>query len=537
MTVRRPGQPRWTLSVQVTALALASAVVLGAIATGITITAVRNRDQTDAVFTTWSPLRTSLDRLLIALVNEETAIRGYAVNAAEPDLRPYTQGQAQEATALADIDRLTATEPDLLAQAHAIAGQAVRWRATVAQPVIERIRAGDRTGAQVLLDDAARDRFDQIRTDIAVLDQALAVRRDAAVAEVRATNSRIIGLLTVAALVVLLAGVLLAVSLRHLVTLPVRRLAGDVGRVAGGDYDHEVAVGGPRELAELGAGVEGMRRKIVADLVEVQRARTLVEQRNAQLAAQTEELTRSNRDLEQFAYVASHDLQEPLRKVASFCQLLQRRYADKLDERADQYIAFAVDGAQRMQRLINDLLEFSRIGRLTSDFTNVDLGRVAAEVVSQRQESLSNVDAEVTWDPLPVVRGEEPLLTALLGNLVGNSVKFHRPGHPPRVRLSARRTGDAWEITCADNGIGIEPEFVDKVFVIFQRLHARDSYPGTGIGLAVAKKIVEYHGGHIWIDPAPGPGATVRFTLPDPAAEPNGAVPAGAQAPASTSAS
>jgi light-regulated signal transduction histidine kinase (bacteriophytochrome) len=212
--------------------------------------------------------------------------------------------------------------------------------------------------------------------------------------------------------------------------------------------------------------------------------------------------------------VASHDLQEPLRKVASFCQLLQRRYAGQLDERADQYIAFAVDGAQRMQRLINDLLAFSRIGRLTAGFTTVDLNQVMDQVASQTQPLMEYAHGELTWSDLPTVEGEDPLLTTLLVNLVSNAVKFRRPETPPRIAVTGRRVGDEWEISCVDNGIGIGPEFSDKVFVIFQRLHSKDAYPGTGIGLAIAKKIVEYHGGRIWVDPEAEVGATIRFTLP-----------------------
>jgi light-regulated signal transduction histidine kinase (bacteriophytochrome) len=231
------------------------------------------------------------------------------------------------------------------------------------------------------------------------------------------------------------------------------------------------------------------------------------------LDQQATELRRSNAELEQFAYVASHDLQEPLRKVASFCQLLQRRYAGQLDERADQYIAFAVDGAQRMQRLINDLLAFSRIGRLTSGFTDVDLNRVLEQVDAQL-EGRADEDAEISWSELPTVEGEEPLLTTLFVNLIGNSLKFTRPGVPARIRVSAERDGEEWRITVRDNGIGIEAEFADKVFVIFQRLHARDAYEGTGIGLAIVKKIVEYHGGRIWLDLDVDEGTSINFTLP-----------------------
>jgi light-regulated signal transduction histidine kinase (bacteriophytochrome) len=184
-----------------------------------------------------------------------------------------------------------------------------------------------------------------------------------------------------------------------------------------------------------------------------------------------------------------------------------------MDERADQYIGFAVDGAQRMQRLINDLLAFSRIGRLTSGFTDVDLNRVLGDVKSQLEVRLGT-DGEIIWSDLPHVEGEEPLLTTLFVNLIGNSLKFRRPDVPPEVRVTARRENDEWQVNVRDNGIGIEAEFADKVFVIFQRLHARDAYEGTGIGLAIVKKIVEYHGGRIWLDLDVETGTSINFTLP-----------------------
>jgi light-regulated signal transduction histidine kinase (bacteriophytochrome) len=212
--------------------------------------------------------------------------------------------------------------------------------------------------------------------------------------------------------------------------------------------------------------------------------------------------------------VASHDLQEPLRKVASFCQLLQRRYGGKLDERADQYIAFAVDGAQRMQQLINDLLAFSRVGRTREGFATVDLDAVAAAAAAELESVRTYAGGEILLGELPTVSGDPGLLQVLLVNLIGNGLKFRRQGVPPVVRVESERDGDSWAITVTDNGIGIEPEYGEKIFVIFQRLHGRDVYPGTGIGLALAKKIVEFHGGRIGLVPTDGPGTTIRFTLP-----------------------
>jgi light-regulated signal transduction histidine kinase (bacteriophytochrome) len=212
--------------------------------------------------------------------------------------------------------------------------------------------------------------------------------------------------------------------------------------------------------------------------------------------------------------------------VASFCQLLQRRYQGQLDERADQYIGFAVDGAQRMQRLINDLLAFSRIGRLKTDSVEVDLNRVVADSAAQAEAAREETGAEIIIGDLPTVLGEEPLLGALFSNLINNALKFRDADRTPVIRISSTRVGDEYEITCQDNGIGIAPEFADKVFVIFQRLHAKEAYPGTGIGLAIAKKIVEYHGGRIWIDPEQTDGTLFRLTLPVPAEPIDTAAPA-----------
>jgi hypothetical protein len=214
--------------------------------------------------------------------------------------------------------------------------------------------------------------------------------------------------------------------------------------------------------------------------------------------------------------VASHDLQEPLRKVSSFCQLLQRRYGGKLDDRADQYIGFAVDGAQRMQRLINDLLAFSRVGRTNADFEQVDLREIALAAAAQLETTRGELDGEIVVGDLPKVKGDPALLRQLLLNLFGNGLKFHREGVPPVVRVEAQRSGEYWELAVVDNGIGVEPDYAEKVFVIFQRLHGRDVYAGTGIGLALVKKIVEFHGGRAWLDTAPReePGAVIRFTLP-----------------------
>ena len=250
-----------------------------------------------------------------------------------------------------------------------------------------------------------------------------------------------------------------------------------------------------------------MRERIVAEIGALRDAeRALIEQ--------AQELQRSNEELEQFAYVASHDLQEPLRKVASFTQMLERRYKGRLDERADQYIAFAVDGAKRMQDLINDLLDFSRVGRMTRPHERVDANDLVEAARGRLSAALEESGGEVVAGDLPEVTGDAGLLTAVFQNLIANAIKF-RGEAPPRVEFAAARDGAFWRFTCTDNGIGVEDEYAERIFVIFQRLHPRETYEGTGIGLAMCRKIIEYHGGRIRLAPAQdGRGAQFVFTLP-----------------------
>jgi hypothetical protein len=228
-----------------------------------------------------------------------------------------------------------------------------------------------------------------------------------------------------------------------------------------------------------------------------------------------EDLARSNADLEQFAYVASHDLSEPLRKVANFCQLLERQYSDQLDDKAKQYIAFAVDGAKRMQVLIADLLAFSRVGRTTENFGPVETDTVLSRALATLEDRIVAADAQIVHGPLPTVDGDATLLTALFQNLVGNALKYHDPARPPRIEISATRQGSNWRFTVADNGIGIDRQYAERIFTIFQRLHLRDKYGGTGIGLALCRKIVEFHRGKIWLAESEGPGATFAFLIPE----------------------
>jgi signal transduction histidine kinase len=524
----RAPREMWSLRRRVTALCLLAAVMLTFLAAGAASAALANQGQLDRLLDQIGPMRTASTTLLTDLVNQETAIRGYALNQSPDNLAVYRAAGADEDVQVKAIGDSPSTTPEITADLVTVTSLADRWRSTVAEPVIAAVQAGDKGGATALLGADSRAAFDRVREAVATMQNAMQAVRDDSVASVRDTSSTLLFVLIVAVVIMLAGGVGLLIALQRLVIGPVTDLAAQVRSVARGRYDHDITTDGPPELARLASDVDSMRRQIASDLAEVEAARRQIEEANVQLESQAEELLRSNRDLEQFAYVASHDLQEPLRKVASFCQLLQRRYAGQLDERADQYIAFAVSGAQRMQRLINDLLAFSRIGRTTSGFAEVDLDRVVADAVGQLEPTLEAAGAEVIWSDLPVVRGEEQLLSTLVNNLIANAVKFRRPDVPPRVHLSCRQDADAYEISCVDNGIGIESEFADKVFVIFQRLHPRDAYPGTGIGLAIAKKIIEFHGGTIRVDTAHTGGAAIRFTLPvsaEPVAVPGAAPP------------
>jgi signal transduction histidine kinase/CHASE3 domain sensor protein len=255
------------------------------------------------------------------------------------------------------------------------------------------------------------------------------------------------------------------------------------------------------------------RGKVVGAVVTF---RDVTERRAAEraLAERARDLARSNAELEQFAYVASHDLQEPLRAVVSYLQLLERRYKGQLDDRADKYIGYAVDGARRMQMLINDLLTYSRAGRRDEQHIEVDLEVMLERVIRSLEVAIEESGATITHDPLPTIVGDPVGLGQLLQNLVGNAVKFHSE-KSPNVHVSAERQEHAWQFGVRDNGIGIAPEYRERIFVLFQRLHGRDEYTGTGIGLAICKKIVERHGGSLWIEPTPGGGSTFLFTIPD----------------------
>jgi signal transduction histidine kinase len=499
---------RWPLSrivgVAVLTLLLFSvaSVIAGAIAL-VSLNDARNR-----VVDVIDPATLAAQQLDNALVNQETGVRGYALSAQQSFLAPYTDGVAGERAAISSLRQLTSQLP--AATTHdldSVISQAQDWRTRYAEPTISQV---SRTGKPVLSPDIITGKadFDALRARVAVLQTDVASARSSAVATLNDAADTLDAVFIAVAIGLAVIVLLLALGLRATAIRPLHRLAAQVRRVAGGDFEHEVTARGPREVTHLAADVNTMRERILQELSATREA-------NADLQAHASELQRSNSELEQFAYVASHDLQEPLRKVASFTQLLQRRYAGQLDARADQYIEFAVDGAKRMQALINDLLAYSRVGRSDREPALVSSDAALTQARANLGEQIEATGATIETGHLPLVLAEMPLLIAVFQNLLSNALKFSG-GKPPRVVITARRDEAFWLFSFSDNGIGIEPEYAERIFVIFQRLHERSAYEGTGIGLAMTRKIIEYFGGRIWLDTTVTEGTRFYFTLPMP---------------------
>jgi signal transduction histidine kinase len=457
------------------------------------------------VIDTLDPGSVSVERLRSALIDQETGIRGYALGGTDDLLGPYREGLGRERRIEDELAATFDSDSDGSLRDHvaAVTDAADEWRADVAAPLV-----AQRDPATIAaVTERSKPLFDEVRARLdAVDDRIEAERRQARDALTTATRA-VVGSI-VATLLALAIGLVLATrTLRRNVIGPVAQLNDRVRDVADGDFDADLDVTGPLEIVELSESAGRMRDRIRAELHESEAAR-------AELHRQADELNRSNRDLEQFAYVASHDLQEPLRKVSSFCQLLEDRYGDLLDERGRTYVHFAVDGAQRMQALIGDLLSFSRVGRTTDSFRSVDLTELVADLVAGLGSTLDESEGTIQAGLLPVVQGDPTLLRVLFTNLISNSLKY-RSESPPIVRISSEPVDGGWRLRFRDNGIGIEEQYREKVFVIFQRLHGRDEYEGTGIGLALCKKIVEFHGGSIAIEePADGTGTQVDIWLP-----------------------
>lgn len=281
----------------------------------------------------------------------------------------------------------------------------------------------------------------------------------------------------------------------------VRELQDHARMVGQGNYGHKTHPSGIEEFDSLFSDFNSMGEQL--------------QKRDEAVKERTSELERSNQELEQFAYVASHDLQEPLRTIAGYLQLIERRYKGKLDKDADEFIEFAVNGAHRLGNIINDLLVFSRVGTRGKPFTEFNSGEAVDDVLKSMMATMDSNKAQVEKGELPKIKADPNQFRQLVQNLVSNAIKFRHPDRDPHIRIEAARTDGEWRFSFIDNGIGFESQYSERIFVAFKRLHTQDTFPGSGIGLAICRKIVQRHGGRIWAESIPGEGATFHFTIPE----------------------
>jgi len=450
------GEMKWAIEKKATlgfGLALAILAINVAVSYRNTIKLIEN----DKLVTHTQRVLKELEGILASVNNVQAGQRGYVVTGEENFLAPYRAASAQIDEQIKHCRALTADNPNQQRRILMLEQQAANYLAFNKEIIALRREQGFEATRQVI----ASSRGEQLRNEI-----------HAQVAEMQNEENELLQ-----------------------------------GRMAQSATSARVttltfAIATLFSVALLGVVYHLTRRYLIE--------RRLAEESLQQTAT---ELARSNKELEEFAYVASHDLQEPLRMVVSYMQLLQRRYQGKLDANADEFIAFAVDGANRMQTLINDLLTYSRVGTRGKPFAPTDCTAAIKRVLSNLRMAIEEQQAVITQAALPTVMADDVQIMQLFQNLIGNAIKFHGEA-PPRVQISAKREATHWLFSVRDHGIGIDPEYAERIFKVFQRLHGKAEYPGTGIGLAVCKKIVERHGGRIWVESQAGQGATFYFTIP-----------------------
>ena len=436
---------------------------------------MRNADDRQWVVHTYQVMA-QLDGVLQGMTDAETGERGYILIGQDSYLGPYRRGVIAVREGIAAVRKLTADNLKQQRSLDALEPLVAERLRELQERIQVRRDVGLAAGAAAVREGPGKDYMDRVRVTINEMkseEQRLLTLRSV---ELDASSRRTRTVLV------------LGESLGLL-------LLGVAGLIVHGEMRHR-------------AQAEEQVRTLNADLERK------VAERTAELAERAKDLERSNMELQQFAYVASHDLQEPLRTIASFTQLLAKRYGDKLDDKAREFIAFAVDGSKRMQTLINDLLSFSRVGTQGRPLVPVSTDAVLDAVLKSLKRGIEDSRAIITRDPLPMVLADELQLSQLLQNLIGNAIKFRRED-TVKVHVGARRTATGWNISVRDNGIGVAPEHSERIFVIFQRLHTKTQYPGTGIGLAICKKIAERHGGRIWLEPTAGGGSTFIFSIAD----------------------
>jgi signal transduction histidine kinase len=429
----------------------------------------------------------NLEALLSRTTDVETAVRGYAITGEDSYLEPYQSGTKEGIAILSRLKQLTADNA-LQQRRLEMLSPIFAERLTAALAVIDARKSQGFEGAQRMVlsgkEKALHDRIREIVREMTAAERKLLnPRQDRTKRATKVTQLVIVSGCAIAIICVGFA----PFFIRWQLVRRTRLLA---------TLRHQVSL--------LAQSQEQLR----------ERARVL-DLKTVELQESARDLARSNRDLQQFAYVASHDLQEPLRMVVNFTQLLAKRYQDKLDKDAHDFIEYAVDGATRMQTLISDLLNYSRVGMQGKPFKLTNCEAILEQVLVNLKFAIVDSGAVITHDSLPMIMGDDTHLSQLFQNLLGNAIKF-RGENSPRVHVSSERNGNDWKISVQDNGIGISPEHRERIFLIFQRLHTKAEYPGTGIGLAVCKKIVERHGGRIWIESPTEGGSIFSFTIPIP---------------------
>jgi signal transduction histidine kinase len=435
---------------------------------------IKQKETSDRVNQSQKVLQ-NLESVFSSVKDAETGQRGYLLTGRESYLEPYKLAVKTIERQIKELKRLTLADPDQQQQLTIVEPLVRKKLAELKETIDLKKNLSPKAAIQVVLTNEGQELMDQIRTLIHQMQEEENKQLQTWLKEKEEEAQRLH--------LTFLVGIVLNLIAFYLVYHAIQQ---------------EIT---ERRLAEAS----------FKQLYEELEAR--VQERTAELKEANASLLHSNRELEQFAYVASHDLQEPLRAVNSYTQLLARKYEGNLDAKADKYIGYIIEGATRMQQLINDLLEFSRVGTRAKELKPTDCEAVLSQVRDNLKVAIAESNAVVTHEPLPTVMGDETQLIQLLQNLISNAIKFRRE-EPPRVHVSAVQREKEWAFEVRDNGIGMESEYFERIFMIFQRLHSRSEYPGNGIGLANCKKIVDRHGGCIWVESTPGVGTTFHFTIP-----------------------
>jgi signal transduction histidine kinase len=416
-----------------------------------------------------------LENILSSVTDAETGQRGYLLTGRESYLEPYNLAINTVDRQIAALKTLAVTDPPQQQQLFILEPLIAKKFAELQKTISLRRNKEFEAAIQVVLTDQGKELMDRIRTALQQLQGQQYEQLQTWLKQKQEEAQRV--------QLMFVVGIVLNLMAFYLVYRAIQQ-----------------------EMTE--------RRQAEASLRQLhEQLEAKVQERTAELKEANTNLLYSNRELEQFAYVASHDLQEPLRAVNSYAQLLGRKYQGNLDAKADKYLGYIMEGATRMQQLINDLLDFSRVGTRGKELKPTACEAILSRVLENLQVAIAESQVLVTHDPLPTVMGDETQLNQLFQNLIANAIKFRRE-EPPRVHVSTEQRENEWVFGVRDNGIGMEPEYFDRIFTIFQRLHSRAEYPGTGIGLAVCKKIVERHGGRIWVESELGVGTTFYFTIP-----------------------